>query len=330
MRMLSHFGMAVLAVLLHGDRNESHAGSILCVNSDDGGCFPTIQAAADAAVSGDTIEVAAGSYAGASLQDGQRLTIRGQGRESTTITSGEFAYSVLGVGHEGNLVLRDVTIDSDSSNAIDGSQGKLAVFDSELVGPYTPGGDGVEDFDSVWIVRSTIRGFSVGIEVDHGKIRVEASTLADNSTGAILGSGSRISVRSSTLSGNQVAVSGSWVKISSSTIVDNNSGVSAGKLSLGGTIVANNTGFDCSASGGRSKGFNLVESGSCLEWADSDIVATDPQVEALADNGGPTMTHALAPGSPALGVVNRGSYCKPDQRGTERTQPCDIGAFERP
>ena len=57
----------------------------------------------------------------------------------------------------------------------------------------------------------------------------------------------------------------------------------------------------------------------------------------LANNGGPTQTHALLPGSPAIDVGS--SDCPPpatDQRGVSRPQDadgfagadCDIGAFE--
>jgi hypothetical protein len=52
---------------------------------------------------------------------------------------------------------------------------------------------------------------------------------------------------------------------------------------------------------------------------------------ALADNGGPTQTHALLPGSPAIDAAS--DDCPPpatDQRGVSRPQgaKCDIGAFE--
>jgi hypothetical protein len=57
-------------------------------------------------------------------------------------------------------------------------------------------------------------------------------------------------------------------------------------------------------------------------------------LDGLADNGGPTKTHALKPGSPALNAVPSGNArCTgADQRGVLRPQPpggsCDIGAFE--
>ena len=51
----------------------------------------------------------------------------------------------------------------------------------------------------------------------------------------------------------------------------------------------------------------------------------------LASNGGPTQTHALLPGSPAVNAIT--SACPAgaiDQRGVPRpeTSACDIGAFE--
>ncbi|HEY1918443.1 MAG TPA: choice-of-anchor Q domain-containing protein [Streptosporangiaceae bacterium] len=48
----------------------------------------------------------------------------------------------------------------------------------------------------------------------------------------------------------------------------------------------------------------------------------------LADNGGPTKTIALLPGSPAIGT---GGKCPAtDQRGDPRSRKtgCDIGAFQ--
>ena len=51
---------------------------------------------------------------------------------------------------------------------------------------------------------------------------------------------------------------------------------------------------------------------------------------ALADNGGPTPTRALLPGSPAIDAGSCASDAADDQRGVARPQGdgCDIGAFE--
>jgi hypothetical protein len=57
-----------------------------------------------------------------------------------------------------------------------------------------------------------------------------------------------------------------------------------------------------------------------------------PLLAALADNGGPTRTMALGPGSAAINQVAIGTPNCPgaDQRGIGRPQgaACDIGAFE--
>ena len=55
-------------------------------------------------------------------------------------------------------------------------------------------------------------------------------------------------------------------------------------------------------------------------------------LDPLADNGGPTLTHALVPGSPAIDAAPVDADCPAeDQRGAGRPQGamCDIGAFER-
>ena len=52
----------------------------------------------------------------------------------------------------------------------------------------------------------------------------------------------------------------------------------------------------------------------------------------LADNGGPTLTHALVPDSPAIDASPVDAECAAtDQRGNARPQGamCDIGAFEK-
>src|SRR5262249_17832561 len=56
----------------------------------------------------------------------------------------------------------------------------------------------------------------------------------------------------------------------------------------------------------------------------------DPGLAPLADNGGPTWTHALLPNSPALNRGNNASSLATDQRGFARVfgPAPDVGAFE--
>jgi hypothetical protein len=115
-----------------------------------------------------------------------------------------------------------------------------------------------------------------------------------------------------------------------------------GSLSFKNTLIAGNTDAggqapDCSGTV-TSQGFNLLgnSTGCTLTPTTGDLVGTganpiDPLLGPLQNNGGPTLTHALLPGSPAIDAVTSG--CPPpttDQRGVARPQgaACDIGAYE--
>jgi hypothetical protein len=57
----------------------------------------------------------------------------------------------------------------------------------------------------------------------------------------------------------------------------------------------------------------------------------DSRLGPLADNGGPTRTHALLLGSPAIDAASTPICPTTDQRGVLRPQgpACDIGSYER-
>jgi hypothetical protein len=55
----------------------------------------------------------------------------------------------------------------------------------------------------------------------------------------------------------------------------------------------------------------------------------DPKLFPLANNGGPSMTHAISHLGPALNVGTAGTFCGDvDQRYVPRDAKCDVGAFE--
>ena len=109
-----------------------------------------------------------------------------------------------------------------------------------------------------------------------------------------------------------------------------------GSLTLVNAIIANNTGGDCLFAV-SSLGHNLDSDGTCNLTATGDLSNTDPLLGPLQDNGGPTFTHTLLPGSPAIDAIpleactdKDGNPITTDQRGVLRPQgaACDLGAFE--
>jgi len=103
---------------------------------------------------------------------------------------------------------------------------------------------------------------------------------------------------------------------------------------LAGNVATPTLGQDC---GGNvaSNGYNLIRTNCGVITTTGDLIGFDPVLGPLADNGGPTPTHALADGSPALDRIPRntkgcGAAFFSDQRGKPRPagSGCDIGAFE--
>lgn len=136
------------------------------------------------------------------------------------------------------------------------------------------------------------------------------------------------------------------LKIGSSTIADNESLDDAsggiyndnqdGVVELTNTIVAGNKRKGRENNCGTSvvsNGNNLDTGSDCGLTGSGDQQNANAGLERLRDNGGPTPTRALRPGSDA---INTGGSCPDtDQRGGERPPPsgsagadCDIGAYE--
>jgi hypothetical protein len=123
-------------------------------------------------------------------------------------------------------------------------------------------------------------------------------------------------------------------RIRNSVIADNagGPGVGNGNVQFESTIVAN--AMNCALEGGYlpSAGHNIDSDGSCDFNDPTDLSNLDPLLGPLQDNGGPTPTHALLPGSPAIDAIPLAACYDhdADQRGVARPQgsACDIGALE--
>lgn len=154
------------------------------------------------------------------------------------------------------------------------------------------------------------------------------SNTATNSTGGAIWTNRGLVVIESTIARNQAG--------------DFGDGIRATSLTLRNSIVALNGDSDI---GGltnpvTSQGYNFIGDGTdtgMVNGRGGDIVGSsaapiDPLLDVLADNGGPTRTMALLPGSPAIGRIPAGSnFSIADQRGLPRPGAdgvSDIGAYE--
>jgi predicted outer membrane repeat protein len=184
---------------------------------------------------------------------------------------------------------------------------------------------------------------------------VEESTFARNTTGAIGGglftaSSGNLTVRNSTFSANEALTGGGIAATGPGTIVNatfvankaidygagigtNNAGaLTVTNILLAGNLVGSNPG-DCGSGGTSvitSGGGNLSSDATCTRFTvASDKPNTAPGINTtLANNGGPSFTHALLEGSAAINAGVAASCPASDQRGFSRIAACDIGAFE--
>jgi hypothetical protein len=170
-------------------------------------------------------------------------------------------------------------------------------------------------------------------------VTVSNSTLSNNSAtccgGAIYNSATgahsiaSLSIANSTFSGNSATGNGGGIY---------NNGEMA-RLVLGGTILnAGSSGENIFNNGGgtvTSLGYNLAsDNGGGFLTGPGDQINTNPMLGPLQNNGGPTFTHALLPGSPAIDAGDPNFTPPPfyDQRGPGFARMAngriDKGAFE--
>jgi hypothetical protein len=227
------------------------------------------------------------------------------------------------------------------------------------------------------ISNNVIGGSGGGIGNNGGVVTITNSTVSGNTAG---GSGGRIAssdavpftamltVVNSTISGNTcggagggIGTSGGVADLNNVTITNNTGATVAGsgggvsihvaQFTLRNTVIAGNrdlsTGSFPDCTGALiSRGYNLIQDTTgCIITGDltGNIVGQDAKLFPLGDYGGPTETHALLAGSPAIDAGNpaapgSGSFaCTAiDQRGFNRLQDgdgdgtarCEIGAVE--
>ena len=243
------------------------------------------------------------------------------------------------------------------------SSGGGASFDLGGGGIYNGDGATLNLLDSTVSDNATLGQPGGGIYgFFNSTLNITNSTVSGNVAGDVAG-GLRalgnVNITNSTISGN---TSTAWhggaafltdgaTTILNSTIVGNNApggttgglfvgtfGPAAATLTLQNSIVADNGDFGClqgffgaGAVTLTSLGNNVFTDATCNPIGSgpiADQVVDDAGVAPLANNGGPTETHALLAGSPAIDMANTAACPATDQRGVARDAACDVGAYE--
>jgi hypothetical protein len=252
---------------------------------------------------------------------------------NTTISQNLAGEAAGGILNFGTLTINNVTIGGNMAGD-----------------PAIPGqreGGGIENFGTLTITNSTVsnntaagsdfkgRGVGGGIATYDGTVTITNSTLSGNIAnggagqpglggGIINGGLEPLLVSNSTLSGNSADDGGAiW----------NN-----GTLEIGNTILnTGKTGSNLFNDSGTvtSHGYNLSDDdGGGFLTGPGDQINTDPVLGPLQDNGGPTFTHELLLGSPAMNAGDPNFTPPPfyDQRGAPFVRVfngrIDTGSFE--
>ena len=308
----------------------------------------------------------ASGMVGIPLEFGGGIHIHGTLRLSDSVITGNQAGGGGGIFNGGILTLSNTIVESNTATASGGgiyNGGVLEMLNADLIDNRAGSGGGILNMGILTVKRSTIRGNAAkyggggiqnsGVGVSH----LEYTTVNENisvSGGGIRNLG-RLSLDNSTVSGNTGTRGGGilnerYITISNTTVSGNLGKYGGGiavyrhsgttRTELSNTIVAANNasleGTDCTGNV-TSLGHNLVGSGEhCgMQPTASDLVGTrsnpvDPMLGALGNNGGPTETHALLLGSPAIDTGGDNPGLSTDQRGLTRPQgsASDIGAYE--
>ncbi|MCX6032064.1 MAG: LamG domain-containing protein [Chloroflexi bacterium] len=212
----------------------------------------------------------------------------------------------------------------DTSNS---SSGSMTIQDSTLSGNRSgAGGSG--------------NGVGGGLDVGYGTHTLTNTTISGNVT---KGFGGGILITNATLTLAHCTITANTDDAPADDGAGGGIDSQYGTLAFKNTIVAGNhdtadpSSADCRGTQ-TSLGYNLVGSSTgCAHDGTGDQTTPDAKLGPLQDNGGPTKTHALLFGSPALEVIPNGTNgCgttyTTDQRGAARPGggACDVGAYESP
>jgi hypothetical protein len=339
--------------LTHSISIEGPGPDQLTVRRDVGGFYRilTVASRTTVAIAGLTISNGT-AVLGGGIYNAGTLTLTNSTVSGNEGSSGGGSGGGIYNASGGTLTLTNSTVSWNGPTSVGGgiyNAGTLTLTNSTVSLNGASGAAGIENFrGTVTIGNSTIArnsaeeywngAFGGGIDNYQGTMNISNSTIAGNSvTGGDDGAGGGgIDNRQGTMTISDCTIAGN------SAMVFNGSGFgggiynSAGTLHVGNTIIGGNTasffGPDLVGNLG-SQGHNLIgntEGGSGFD--PTDLLNVDPMLGPLQDNGGPTFTMALLPGSPAIDAGDNIDAPDWDQRGEGFPRIVndiiDIGAFE--
>ena len=287
------------------------------------------------------------------------------------------AFGIFAVGVTGDLTLRRTTVSGGTTGVSVStsrfSSGSASLINSTISGNVYSGVSTAGEYAGFLTVTNSTISDNGGSGIDfYGGVHLTNSTVSNNGGDGVIGD--FLEMINSTISGNAgcgVDCSGCLeIDLTNTTVTGNGGGGvyfethnQQTAVTLTRTVIAGNTGVPAGAevfnnnASVTAGSFNLFghsrltndQAFENFTPGPTDITATsngkDPTAlvnilnPTLANNSGPTRTHALVAGSPAVDAINNGT-CSPsaqDQRGVRRPQDgdndgaaiCDTGAFER-
>lgn len=280
----------------------------------------------------------------------QNISIEGPGANQLTVRRNLGGYYDIFRVTGGRIRISGLTVANGTGGIHNSADLILSACRISGNGGLPGSGGGIYNSGILAVSDSTIAANSLGDGVVFG--------YCGGATGAGVYNVGTLTINNSTISGNRAhctlcvfdcydigqgggVYNGGTLMISNSTVSNNfadyDSGIATERprvLHMRNTILAGNDGSDLSGQL-SSSGYNLIgDTRGGSGYGDTDLLNVNPLLGQLQDNGGPTFTHALLPGSPAIDAGDPDFIGPPDfdQRGDGFPRTAngriDIGAFE--